>query len=237
MSKFLYQPVSPFSINQNFGGNLPCTENIPTLPLDQRKVVTGASNTTCPVGYIKLYPLLGLPQGHNGADLQAYHGQPVYSSADGTVYEVQTEPERGLGLGIVTQEKYLCNETNTMTYFKVRYWHLKSFNVKMGDFVKRGDLIGWADNTGYSSGDHLHWECKPVSDQVGFSNVLQNNGFYGSVDPIQYMVAEFANISALPPATPVAMPKLKDFPSFFSYAGALTRWIFKKQNGYDEPTS
>lgn len=193
--KFLYQPVSPFHINQGYGFNLPCVEKNYAITLDKRKVITGPDNTTCPIGYEKLYPLLGLPQGHNGLDLQAYHGQPVYAAQEGVVWEVQTEEARGLGLGIVTENKYHCDETKSDEMFKVRYWHLKSFNVKMGDRVKRGDLIGYADNTGFSSGDHCHFEIKPVRDQVGFVNILQNNGYFGAVDPLPYVIDEFAKPS------------------------------------------
>ncbi len=230
-NKFLYQPVNPFSINQGYAFNLPCVEKNYSIPLDKRKVVTGPSNTTCPVNYEKLYPLLGLPQGHNGLDLKAYHGQPVYAACEGIVYEIQTEEARGLGLGIVTENKYFCNETGTQELFKVRYWHLMSFNVKMQARVKKGDLIGYADNTGFSSGDHLHFEIKPVSDQVGFKNILQNNGYFGAVDPLPYLDSQFAKV------TSNAQPQLKDYPTFFAYAGALTRYLFKKQNGYDEPLS
>lgn len=185
--KFLKQPVYPFHVNQTFGDNLPCVK-IENKPLNKRKIVTGKDNLTCPVGYEKLYPRIGLPEGHNGADLRATHGQPVYSSCEGYVEEVQTEEARGLGLGIITQKKYYCNELKTETQFKIRYWHLLKFVVKKGDIVKQGDLIGYADNTGYSSGDHLHWEVKPVEVRNGFVyNLLQDNGFYGAVDPVQYL--------------------------------------------------
>lgn len=40
------------------------------------------------------------------------------------------------------------------------YSHLSKFNVKRGQFVRKGDLIGWTGNTGLSTGPHLHYEIR-----------------------------------------------------------------------------
>lgn len=196
--KFLYRPVTPFKLNQGFAANLPCVENRNDIPLEKRSVVTGIDNNTCPIGYTKLYPILGMPKGHNGVDLQAVRWQGVYNAQDGVVIEVQTEEARGLGVSILTDAKYFCNETGKQEFFVVRYWHLISMNIHLGDKLVVGDLIGLADSTGYSSGDHLHFEVKPVEVvrregvNIKTLNILQNNGFFGAVDPIQYMDNKFA---------------------------------------------
>lgn len=182
MSKisFLKYPVNPLHINQNFGADMSCVDS-------KNNVVTKATSATCPAGYVSLYAKSGM-KGHNGLDLRAYHGQEVYAACEGYVEEVQTEEARGLGLGIVTNELYFCTELNRLTQWKIRYWHLKGFEVKKGDYVEQGQLIGYADNTGFSSGDHLHCELKPVSVKKGVvTNLLQNNGYYGGVDPIPYL--------------------------------------------------
>lgn len=181
--KFLRQPVNPFYINQSFADNRACVSN-----KDNKTVKTKRNNETCPAGFRSLYGAFG----HNGLDLMAKHGQPVYSSFDGWVEEIQTEEARGLGLGIISTELYPCTELkDKLVQFKARYWHLKSFEVERGQPVKKGQLIGYADNTGYSSGDHLHYELKPV-ELVGGEprNLLQNNGFYGAVDPMPYMESD-----------------------------------------------
>lgn len=199
MKLILKYPLTPFSINQNFGDSLACTENN-NLPITQRKVVgkmklAGSldSSYVCPVGYVDLYPLLGM-KGHTGADLKAYHGQELYHCGpEATVEEIQTEPERGLGLGLITTDKH--EFSGGFYHAKLRYWHLQSFNVKKGDIIKQGDFIGLCDNTGLSAGDHLHLELKPVdrnSNGVWY-NLLQDNGFYGSIDPIPYFNGEYAN--------------------------------------------
>lgn len=180
--EFLKYPVLPFYINQNFGDDMAC------LSLKDRKTtIFKKTSDTCPVGYESLYVLSGM-KGHNGLDLRAYHKQPIYSCSEGYVEEMQLEESRGLGLGIVTENKYICKELDgKKVQFKIRYWHMDSFCVQMGDKVKVGDLIGYADNTGYSSGDHLHLELKPISIKNGkVTNILQNNGFFGAVNPLPY---------------------------------------------------
>lgn len=185
----LYYPLSPYSVNQNFGDSNACTENN-NLPIGQRKTV-GKIWEVCPPGFTELYPLLGM-KGHTGIDLTAYHGQQLYHCGPvGIVEEVQTEVERGLGLGIISNEKFEIGDLTAQA--KVRYWHLKGFNVKLGDIVHPGDLIGWCDNTGISSGDHLHFELKPVQQANGrYTNILQSNGYFGAIDPKPYFNGQYA---------------------------------------------
>lgn len=191
IEKFLHQPLKNFRIFQKFGENQACIED--KSGLNTHKKVVGKVNGACPVGYIELYPKLFL-KGHTGLDCQAYRWQPIYSSCDGFVEEVQTEVERGLGIGIITDRKFPCIETGAEEFFKVRYWHLISLNVHKGDLIKAGDLIGYADSTGLSSGDHLHYELKPVKRHSSgpWVNVLQGNGYNGGIDPEPYMSDIFA---------------------------------------------
>jgi murein DD-endopeptidase MepM/ murein hydrolase activator NlpD len=115
-------------------------------------------------------------------------GVPIYATLEGIVDEVETEPSRGLGVGIVSQEKY---ETTEGEYqIKHRYWHLKSIAVSKGQKIEVGDLIGTCDNTGYSSGDHLHFETKQVANG---KNVFQNNGYYGAFNCEPYFDGTYAN--------------------------------------------
>ena len=185
MKRFeLYYPVYPFMVGQTFGENLAC--------INAENKVVAALNNVCPAGYEKLYQKFGLA-GHTGLDVACYHGQPIYAAQDGIVEEIQTEPERGLGLGIITEEKWGTFYGEYLV--KLRYWHLKGFNVTKGQRVMIGDLIGWADNTGLSSGDHLHFECKPViKTDTGYINAFQSNGFVGAIDPNPYFVGTAANV-------------------------------------------
>jgi hypothetical protein len=83
-----------------------------------------------------------------------------------------------------------------MAIIKVRvksiYWHLTDgtepqfksplFNKKNIP-VETGDVIGYSDNTGASTGDHLHWGMKFCYNGMTLD---KDNGFLGSVDPMLY---------------------------------------------------
>jgi len=179
--KFLYRPLkSQLIISQNFGENNACIKQDGTGNIIPR---TGA---TCPVGYISVYQYFGM-KGHNGLDFPAKDWTPVYASLEGIVTELETEPSRGLGIGIISEQKYDWTDGFSAKWgtdqIKHRYWHLAGMNVKMGDKVKTGQLIGWVDNTGYSTGSHLHFECKPVKNG---ENIL-NGGMFGAIDPLPLM--------------------------------------------------
>lgn len=179
MKKFeIWYPLKNYWRNQSFGEATQC--------LDLAGKVVPKIDGICPVGTKDLYASMGL-LGHNGEDLMAIDGQKVYCAQDGVVVEVQTEPERGLGIGIITDEPYDLGELGTHR-IKMRYWHLKGFNCKMGDLVKVGQVIGYVDNTGYSSGTHLHFEIKAVeyNPDGSYFNIFQNNGMFGAIDPHPY---------------------------------------------------
>lgn len=89
---------------------------------------------------------------HDGTDFGAPEGTPVQSIADGTVTYASCEGNYGCHVQIEHQIN-----GNTITSL---YAHLKtdSINVKVGQSVEVGDLIGSVGNTGFSDGDHLHFE-------------------------------------------------------------------------------
>lgn len=185
MSKRLeiYRPISPWYVSQYFGEAKAC--------IDANNKVVGKIGGICPQGYEDLYQKWGLA-GHTGLDIPAQRWQPIYSATDGIVEELETEPERGLGIGIISDEKFAFH--NGEYFAKVRYWHLAAMNVVRGQKVGVGQLIGWIDNTGYSGGDHLHFELKPVlQDTSGrWYNIEQDNGFYGAIDPNPYVMIQSA---------------------------------------------
>lgn len=94
---------------------------------------------------------------HNGVDIgwsSKYGGKncPIYASADGEVLLVNDNDKTGESWGNYVKLKHSSKEY-TM------YGHLKNGAVvKKGQKVKQGDLIGYMGNTGYSFGEHLHFE-------------------------------------------------------------------------------
>ena len=123
--------------------------------------------------------------GHNGLDIEANNGQIVRASHDGEVVYAGVDSSEGWGVVIRTTEPMEYN--NGVAYIKSIYWHLiKTIPVKVGQKVKVGDIVGYADNTGASNGDHLHFSIKPQArgeNDWTWWNVEQNNGFAGAIDP------------------------------------------------------
>lgn len=203
----LFYPAKPFRVGQYFAENKACS-----FP-DRTGIVSELLDGTCPAGKVKLYPLLGLKKGHTGLDLYAPDGWILRAPTDGVVKELQLEPERGLGIGIITPDKRDIGE-HGFHHAKTRQWHGKHILVQLGQEVKCGDPIMLADNTGYSAGSHDHFELKPVEydEQGNHYNVFQNNGFFGSVDPMPFwngMYAEdYADISAKIKAISVQIAQL-----------------------------
>lgn len=102
------------------------------------------------------YQPWGLP-GHEGLDMRALNGTPIYAMADGEVIRVEADPNSG-PYGIHVRIKH---EHDGQVYKSV-YAHFQRPKVDVGQVVRAGDIIGLADNTGNSSGAHLHITFKVV---------------------------------------------------------------------------
>ncbi|WP_369048103.1 peptidoglycan DD-metalloendopeptidase family protein [Tenacibaculum sp. UWU-22] len=81
---------------------------------------------------------------HKGTDFAAKYGTPIMTTASGTVIE---STRRG-GNGNYVKIKH--NSTYT-----TQYLHMKRRNVRVGDYVKQGDIIGWVGMTGNTTGPHV----------------------------------------------------------------------------------
>lgn len=89
---------------------------------------------------------------HKGIDITkpGCHGEPIIASAGG---EVITAGNTGNGYGY----HVVIDHGNSISTL---YGHCSSLNVKVGDIVNQGDVIGYIGNTGYSYGSHLHFEVR-----------------------------------------------------------------------------
>jgi murein DD-endopeptidase MepM/ murein hydrolase activator NlpD len=113
-----------------------------------RKPVLGEVEFTSGFG-IRLDPFLGRPAMHTGLDFRASIGDPVRATANGKVvtagwaggYGRMVEIDHGNGLS-------------------TRYGHLSQINVKVGEHVKIGQVVGEVGSTGRSTGPHLHYETR-----------------------------------------------------------------------------
>jgi murein DD-endopeptidase MepM/ murein hydrolase activator NlpD len=86
---------------------------------------------------------------HPGIDFKGAKGDPVKTTADGRV--IFTGWKGGYGNCIIVQHK---NDFQTL------YGHLSHINVKEGQSVSTGDVIGKVGSTGRSTGTHLHYEVR-----------------------------------------------------------------------------
>lgn len=86
---------------------------------------------------------------HGGVDFAIDIGEPIYAVFDGVIRVAQVNG--GYGKMILIRH---YNNLETL------YGHLDKINVKVGQSVKAGDVIGYSGNTGFSTGPHLHFECR-----------------------------------------------------------------------------
>jgi len=89
---------------------------------------------------------------HRGLDFAVNTGTPIYAPADGVI-EVVRPSNKGSGNFLRIQHSF---------GFSSSYSHMKKFSVKSGEFVEKGDLVGYSGNSGLSSGPHLHYEVRFV---------------------------------------------------------------------------
>ncbi len=89
---------------------------------------------------------------HNGIDIGAPIGTPIYSAEDGEIVFTANQDNfcRGAGYGKVIVVKHNNNLTTL-------YGHLSQQSVSVGQKVKRGDVIGYMGKTGWATGSHLHF--------------------------------------------------------------------------------
>jgi murein DD-endopeptidase MepM/ murein hydrolase activator NlpD len=123
-----------------------------TVPL--RKPVAGEVDMSSTFG-VRMDPFLHRPAMHTGLDLRGDTGDPVHVTASGKVsmagrdggYGNMVEVQHGNGLA-------------------TRYGHLSEIDVKVGQYVRIGEVIGKIGSTGRSTGPHLHYETRVAGEAV-----------------------------------------------------------------------
>jgi murein DD-endopeptidase MepM/ murein hydrolase activator NlpD len=116
-------------------------------PLDDVDLMSGFG--------VRTDPFTGSPAMHTGLDLHGETGDPVRATADGTV----TTAGWGGGYGRVVD----IDHGNGIT---TRYGHLSAIDVRVGQSVKVGQIIGKVGSTGRSTGPHLHYETRVRKEAV-----------------------------------------------------------------------
>jgi murein DD-endopeptidase MepM/ murein hydrolase activator NlpD len=135
------------------------------LPAIQPVSNKDLSRTASGYGW-RIHPIYKIRKFHEGMDFTASTGTDVYATADGVVENMETNTSRGYGNMILIDHGY--------TYETV-YGHLSGFKVKIGQHVKRGDIIGYVGNTGLSTAPHLHYEVRKNGKAVNPINYYFND--------------------------------------------------------------
>lgn len=167
-----------------------------------RKPFDGSFKTTQPFGnshfskdsngnVINPYAKFGMA-GHNGIDYGTPTGTPILATHAGVVKEATNDPT-GYGL-------YIKIENSVEGSL---YAHLKEFKVKLNDTVTEGQVIGLSNNTGNSTGPHLHF---------GYYRLPRDrqNGFSGYIDPAPFFNQPSEVMITLPQKEVDEMRKARD---------------------------
>ncbi|MCH9813627.1 MAG: M23 family metallopeptidase [Epsilonproteobacteria bacterium] len=126
---------------------------------------------TSKFGY-RVHPIYKSRRFHHGIDFGGKMGTPIVATADGIVEFADFD--KGYGNLVVISHNF---------GFKTAYGHMqKKLQVVRGDFVKKGDVIGYLGNSGISTGPHLHYEVKYIK------NVL---------DPYHFLTVDLENFEKL----------------------------------------
>ncbi|WP_345973373.1 M23 family metallopeptidase [Sulfurimonas diazotrophicus] len=105
---------------------------------------------TSKFGY-RTHPTLHRKEFHPGSDLRAPMNTPIHATADGVIEYAGLHSSSGYGRLIIVDNNY---------GFKTYFGHLNKISVKSGQYVRRGDVIGYTGNSGMSNGPHLHYEVR-----------------------------------------------------------------------------
>jgi len=152
-----------------------------------------------------LYAFMGM-EGHNGIDVVAPWGTPMYAVEAGIILDTKNDP-KGYGKHV----RFLSDKADGVIYREWTYGHLAQIDVVVGQRVTAGEFIGLMGNTGFVvsgptpfwkgnpyKGTHLHLGVRLIKkSRKGWSYPLSDikinvqnhgNGFKGSIDPTPYLL-------------------------------------------------
>jgi murein DD-endopeptidase MepM/ murein hydrolase activator NlpD len=136
------------------------------LPISNKDLTRTASGFG-----LRVHPFYKIIKFHAGMDFTAPTGTDVYATGNGTVVFVYSS-KRGLGNHIIINHGFGLTSI---------YAHLDGFNVRQGQKVERGDVIGFVGSTGMSVAPHLHYEVK-----LNGVNVDPVNYYFNDLTPEEY---------------------------------------------------
>jgi murein DD-endopeptidase MepM/ murein hydrolase activator NlpD len=136
------------------------------LPISNKDLTRTASGWG-----LRVHPYYKIVRFHSGMDFTAPQGTDIYVTGDGVV-ESTVQSKRGYGNNIIINHGF---------GYKTMYAHLDHFNVRQGQKVKRGDVIGYVGSTGMSLAPHLHYEV-----ELNGVKVDPANYYFNDLSPEEY---------------------------------------------------
>ncbi len=120
---------------------------------------------------MRIHPIYRVARFHEGIDFTAPTGTEIYATGDAVVKEVR-RARTGYGNHIILDHGF---------GYETLYAHLSEFNVRRGQRVTRGEVIGFVGSTGTSTAPHLHYEVK-----LNGRNVDPAHYFFNDLTPDEY---------------------------------------------------
>lgn len=154
LSAALGSPDATFGVIRDLLSALEIRLDSARTGIERRRALASATPSIWPVaGWLsssfgrRSDPFNGGAAFHEGIDIAADRGQPVFATADG---QIATAGRNGDYGNLVVVRHAFGLET--------RYGHLLRSNVRAGQTVRRGDIVGYVGSTGRSTSPHLHYE-------------------------------------------------------------------------------
>lgn len=119
----------------------------------------------------RTHPIYKTPEFHPGMDFAAPTGTEIYATGDGIIKRADNTAQ-GYGNHVVIDHSY---------GYETLYGHMNKFIVKVGQQVKRGQLIGYVGSTGLSTAPHVHYEVHKHGETINPINF-----YYNDLTPEQY---------------------------------------------------
>ncbi len=162
LSKQLY--IQSKSFDEVFEMAKKKEEMLAALPAIQPVANEDLKRMASGYGY-RIDPQYKVRKMHHGMDFTAKTGTPIYATGDGKIIRADRKSS-GYGNHVRIDHGY---------GYITLYAHMSKMNVKIGQNVKRGDVIGYVGNTGKSFGPHCHYEVRKNNTPINPVNFYFND--------------------------------------------------------------